>query len=459
MEWQVLLDLAATARPRRASARVTAGAVFAELAEAVPFYRGLTLDEIGGDGLRWPEREESATAARQALGDLGFDRAGRPARAPRAGATASCGSPPRPGLWASWVTEHSPSLRFLRAPTRCVELNPLDAERLGLHDRRRGRGERERRSRRRRPCACAAPSRAARPRCCSGHEGEQREPALRRNAPTLIEIGARRTANGELRTATCRMTPARRHHVRRDHGRLDHQVARDLRVRARGRADDPAARAQAAGPLPEPVRPQPRRPLRPSAAAGRRAEAALARSSSIPPPGVPGLMALAPAIMIVTALASIAIIPFGDVERGLRLEVRPVRDRRQHRHPVRVRVRLARLLRADARRLGVGLEVLVPRRDALRGAADQLRGVARPEPDRGRDDGRLAVAGRHREGAGRRLVRAAAVRRLPDLHGRRLRRDEPAAVRPARGRRRAGRRATTRSSAACASALSSWPST
>jgi NADH-quinone oxidoreductase subunit H len=35
-----------------------------------------------------------------------------------------------------------------------------------------------------------------------------------------------------------------------------------------------------------------------------------------PSTGVPRLMALAPAIMIVTALASIAIIPFGDVEEG-----------------------------------------------------------------------------------------------------------------------------------------------
>ena len=58
-----------------------------------------------------------------------------------------------------------------------------------------------------------------------------------------------------------------------------------------------------------------------------------------------------------------------------------------------------------------------------------------------------------------RLVRHPPVRRLPDLHGRRLRRDEPAAVRPARGRRRARRRATTPSTAACASAPSSWPST
>ena len=36
------------------------------------------------------------------------------------------------------------------------------------------------------------------------------------------------------------------------------------------------------------------------------------------------------------------------------------------------------------------------------------------------------------------LVHRAAVRRLPDLHARRLRRDQPDAVRPARGRRRAG---------------------
>ena len=35
-----------------------------------------------------------------------------------------------------------------------------------------------------------------------------------------------------------------------------------------------------------------------------------------PETGVPRLMALAPAIMIITALASIAIIPFGDVEQG-----------------------------------------------------------------------------------------------------------------------------------------------
>jgi NADH-quinone oxidoreductase subunit H len=42
----------------------------------------------------------------------------------------------------------------------------------------------------------------------------------------------------------------------------------------------------------------------------------LSKEQFYPSSGVPGLMALAPAIMIVTALASIAIIPFGDVEEG-----------------------------------------------------------------------------------------------------------------------------------------------
>jgi NADH-quinone oxidoreductase subunit H len=42
----------------------------------------------------------------------------------------------------------------------------------------------------------------------------------------------------------------------------------------------------------------------------------LSKEPFTPAAGVPALMAIAPAIMIVTALASIAIIPFGDVEQG-----------------------------------------------------------------------------------------------------------------------------------------------
>ena len=57
-----------------------------------------------------------------------------------------------------------------------------------------------------------------------------------------------------------------------------------------------------------------------------------------------------------------------------------------------VRVRRDRLLRLHAGRLGVGLEVLVPRRDALRGAADLVRGRARPVAARHRHDHRHAFA-------------------------------------------------------------------
>jgi NADH-quinone oxidoreductase subunit G len=130
MEWEVLLDLA-TRLGLTAEVPLTAGAVFAELSQMVPFYRGLTLDEIGGDGIRWPEREESAAAARNTFGPLGFAPPADPP-APLEPADGILRLAPRPALWASWITEHSPSLRFLAAD-QAIELNPLDAERLGLH--------------------------------------------------------------------------------------------------------------------------------------------------------------------------------------------------------------------------------------------------------------------------------------------------------------------------------------
>ena len=138
---------------------------------------------------------------------------------------------------------------------------------------------------------------------------------------------------------------------------------------------------------------------------------------------------------------------------------RPLRDRRLDRRPLLLRLRLDRVLRPAARRLGLGLEVQLPRRDALGRAADLLRGLDGPGAARRGHDGRVAVADLDRRGPGRDLVHRPPVRRLPDLHGRGLRRDQPRAVRPARGRRRAGRRATRPSTAGCASAPSCWPST
>ena len=95
--------------------------------------------------------------------------------------------------------------------------------------------------------------------------------------------------------------------------------------------------------------------------------------------------------------------------RHLRHAGRALRHRHQHRDPVRVRVRRHRVLRADARRLGVGLEVLVPRRDARRRAADLLRGRAGPGDRRRDHDGRLAVADRHRR-TGRRSTSRSSSR-------------------------------------------------
>jgi NADH-quinone oxidoreductase subunit G len=128
-EWRVLADLAERLGldVRRS---VTAGAVLEQLAEEVPMYAGVTLDEIGGRGVRWQERPHGANAARIACGELGFGPAAEPPAA-LAAADDALRLSTRPGLWATWETEQSPSLRFLVSGQR-LELHPLDAERLSL---------------------------------------------------------------------------------------------------------------------------------------------------------------------------------------------------------------------------------------------------------------------------------------------------------------------------------------
>jgi NADH-quinone oxidoreductase subunit G len=124
-EWQVLADVA-----RRLGLDLgvhTAGMAFAQLTEAVPFYAGLTLDGLGGRGVRWVE---SAVAS-------AFPR---PQHAPEA-------APPHPAphvngalrlgtfrsIWASPEVEVSPALQFL-VPHQRVEMSPEDARRLGLDE-------------------------------------------------------------------------------------------------------------------------------------------------------------------------------------------------------------------------------------------------------------------------------------------------------------------------------------
>ena len=67
--------------------------VTALVAEAVPFYAGLTLDEIGGDGVRWQDRDAASALPSAELSD----RAARRAAARR---RTGCVLAPAPTLWS-----------------------------------------------------------------------------------------------------------------------------------------------------------------------------------------------------------------------------------------------------------------------------------------------------------------------------------------------------------------------
>jgi NADH-quinone oxidoreductase subunit G len=125
--WWVLTEIAARCGVDLGVQR--SADAFAQLAAAVPFYSGLTLEEIGGRGVRWPERPQAATMsisnAAPAPGALQF---GAPAPAPVNGALALGTYRP---LWASPEVEVSPALKYL-IPEQQVELSPDDAARLGI---------------------------------------------------------------------------------------------------------------------------------------------------------------------------------------------------------------------------------------------------------------------------------------------------------------------------------------
>ena len=160
--------------------------------------------------------------------------------------------------------------------------------------------------------------------------------------------------------------------------------------RLRDRAGADRGRAQAARPLPAPLRAQPGRALRAAAAARRRPQAG--RQGGLPrrDAAIPLLCALGPALVDLLRRRDAR-------DPAVRRRQRPtgrrlLRDRRLDRRPLLLRLRLDRLLRPAARRLGVGLEVQLPRRDALGRAADLLRDLDGPGAARRDHDGRLAVA-------------------------------------------------------------------
>jgi NADH-quinone oxidoreductase subunit G len=132
--WWVLTEIAAACGLDTGVQR--AGDAFAQLVAAVPFYEGLTIEEIGGHGVRWATRPQAQSMALDADGTEPDEREA-PASSERthlAGVASSNGhlrlGTYRP-IWAAPECEISPALKFL-IPEQQVELSPDDAQRLGI---------------------------------------------------------------------------------------------------------------------------------------------------------------------------------------------------------------------------------------------------------------------------------------------------------------------------------------
>jgi NADH-quinone oxidoreductase subunit G len=132
-EWSVLADLA-----RRVGLDLgvlTGPMATVQLTAAVPFYAGLTLDEIGGRGVRWQARDGAGAFPAPAP---------EPSAEPYPPADAAQDEPPpapvpngrlRLGtfrsIWNATEVRVSPALHFLHPQMR-VEMAPADAQRLEL---------------------------------------------------------------------------------------------------------------------------------------------------------------------------------------------------------------------------------------------------------------------------------------------------------------------------------------
>jgi NADH-quinone oxidoreductase subunit G len=97
-----------------------------QLFDAVPFYAGLTLDAIGGRGVRWPEGDAVATWPTPAQ---------RPETPAVPAGDAEANGRLRLGtfrtVWDGPEVAHAPALAFLAGRAH-VELSPHDAQRLEL---------------------------------------------------------------------------------------------------------------------------------------------------------------------------------------------------------------------------------------------------------------------------------------------------------------------------------------
>jgi NADH-quinone oxidoreductase subunit G len=125
-EWAILAELG---RRVGLDTRVATGAeVTALVAEAVPFYAGITHDEIGGKGLRWQERTAASAFAFE-IETGPFELEPPPASPGRTDGRFLLGT--FRSVWAAPEVEVSPALKFLH-PRQRVELSPEDAQRIGV---------------------------------------------------------------------------------------------------------------------------------------------------------------------------------------------------------------------------------------------------------------------------------------------------------------------------------------
>jgi NADH-quinone oxidoreductase subunit G len=93
------------------------------VADAVPFYAGITLEEIGGRGVRWQDRDAASSAPSAELPDEPLAEPSPRPEGLHLGAA--------PSLWTGPEVEFSPSLRFLAADGH-AEFSPDDAHWLGI---------------------------------------------------------------------------------------------------------------------------------------------------------------------------------------------------------------------------------------------------------------------------------------------------------------------------------------
>ena len=145
--WQWLAELAA--RLGHETGIDSASEALEALAAEVPFYAGLTHEEIGGAGVRWQERDAAShwpATTREGASGPTAERQTTSAEAPAetehaAREESDAGGPEAPSpslrlgtyrdLWAHEVTERSKALRFLM-PAQTLEVSLADAERLGI---------------------------------------------------------------------------------------------------------------------------------------------------------------------------------------------------------------------------------------------------------------------------------------------------------------------------------------